>query len=69
MKHFLLKQLNIMLNALEAQHFGEFRSDFEKVSSLNKILAGLEHEQYPQTREPKVYTADFLHPDAEVSAV
>jgi hypothetical protein len=41
-----------MLNALAAQHFGEYLSDEDKRAALEKVLADIEHEKYPQQYEP-----------------
>lgn len=48
LKIHLPKTLRIMLNALAAQHFGELLSDAEKQAALEKVLAEIERDQYPQ---------------------
>lgn len=52
----LPKQLKIMLNALAAQHFGELLSDAEKCAALEKVLAEIERDQYPQQYTPDKQT-------------
>lgn len=52
MKNYLPKTLRLMLNALAAQHFGELMSDEDKRAALEKVLADIESDKYPQQYEP-----------------
>ena len=52
MKNYLPKTLRLMLNALAAQHFGELMSDEDKRAALEKVLADIERDKYPQQSEP-----------------
>lgn len=47
----LPKPLKRMLNALAAQHLGEFLSEEDKRAALEKVLASIDREQYPQRDE------------------
>lgn len=48
MKRYLSQQLQTMLNALAAQHFGDYLNDVDKRAALDKVLAGIGHEKTPQ---------------------
>ncbi|MEB4591324.1 hypothetical protein VSS37_10070 [Candidatus Thiothrix sp. Deng01] len=48
MKNFLPKQLRMMLNALEAQHFREYMSFDDKQAALETLLADNGPDGQPQ---------------------
>jgi hypothetical protein len=52
LKRYLSQQLKTMLNALAAQHFGDYLNDADKRAALEKVLADIEREKTPQQDEP-----------------